>query len=83
VFCRSVLCDPELVAYTNEQFVAWGGSIHHSDAHAVRRCINSGRPWFCSDPSGSTIWIGWDLGLGGLKTLLRCTCYRLAQRFGR
>ncbi|KAI8474966.1 MAG: hypothetical protein J3K34DRAFT_456563 [Monoraphidium minutum] len=34
-FCRGVLCSPELLAYINEHFVAWGGDIRRPDAFTL------------------------------------------------
>lgn len=34
-FCRETLCNQEVAAYIDATFVAWAGSIHHSDAFRV------------------------------------------------
>lgn len=35
-FCTETLCEPELVAVLNAQFVCWGGDVRSSDAFRVR-----------------------------------------------
>ena len=34
-FCRETLCHPDVVGFVDSTFVAWGGSIHYSDAFRV------------------------------------------------
>ena len=35
-FCTDTLCEPELVAFLNAQFVCWGGDVRSTDAFRVR-----------------------------------------------
>lgn len=56
VFCRSVLCSQELVAFTDAQFVSWGGDIRQPDAYAVR----TGGAWV----SAMIIMLGQRVGRG-------------------
>jgi hypothetical protein len=39
-FAREVLCCPEVVAYVDEHFVAWGGSIRAPDAFSLSGRLN-------------------------------------------
>lgn len=40
VFCSQVLASPEVGAYVNANFVAWGGSVRDGDARAFANGIN-------------------------------------------
>ena len=40
VFCSQVLAAPEVAAFINDNFIAWGGSLRDGDAHALAAEVN-------------------------------------------
>lgn len=43
VFCERTLCNEDLVAFINENFVAWGGSIRASEGFKMSNSLKASR----------------------------------------
>ncbi|KAK4363810.1 hypothetical protein RND71_019051 [Anisodus tanguticus] len=48
VFCETILCNEDLVAFINENFVAWGGSIRASEGFKMSNSLKASRFPFCA-----------------------------------
>ncbi|XP_016505499.1 plant UBX domain-containing protein 10 [Nicotiana tabacum] len=48
VFCEKTLCNEDLVAFINENFVAWGGSIRASEGFKMSNSLKASRFPFCA-----------------------------------
>ncbi|KAL3329864.1 hypothetical protein AABB24_033966 [Solanum stoloniferum] len=48
VFCERTLCNEDLVAFINENFVAWGGSIRASEGFKMSNSLKASRFPFCA-----------------------------------
>ncbi|GMH09300.1 hypothetical protein Nepgr_011141 [Nepenthes gracilis] len=53
-FCERTLCDNALSAFVNENFVAWGGSIHSSEGFKMSNSLKASRYPFCAVVMAST-----------------------------
>ncbi|KAJ0240902.1 Plant UBX domain-containing protein 10 [Hirschfeldia incana] len=47
-FCEGTLCDERVVAFLNENFVAWGGSIRSSEGFKMSNSLKASRFPFCA-----------------------------------
>lgn len=47
-FCRETLCNQEVAAYIDATFVAWAGSIHHSDAFRLSNSLGASSYPYCA-----------------------------------
>ncbi|XP_059309224.1 plant UBX domain-containing protein 10-like [Lycium ferocissimum] len=48
VFCERTLCNEDLVAFINENFVSWGGSIRASEGFKMSNSLKASRFPFCA-----------------------------------